>query len=182
LDIFHSPSCVPVIVAELILSMTWLLSIWSCPVYTNVSKSFRTESITKCIRTTISTRWEATERVMAAKLTRLTHGIAIQLYLVAENCTICSSRSRRPVLELLDTPSYFRCKLMCLFITGVCTLCLQGPPGTRCVEKSIWKFSFVQVCSWVRLHELRFWVIWFRLVTCGWFHKTRGISRLYECH
>jgi hypothetical protein len=43
---------------------------------------------------------------MAAKLTRLTHKIAIQLHPVAESCTICSSRSRRPVRELLDTPSY----------------------------------------------------------------------------
>jgi hypothetical protein len=33
---------------------------------------------------------------MAEKLTRLTHKIAIQMHLVAENCTICSSRSRRP--------------------------------------------------------------------------------------
>jgi hypothetical protein len=40
---------------------------------------------------------------MAAKLTRLTHKIAMQLHLVAESCT---SRSRRPVRELLDTPSY----------------------------------------------------------------------------
>jgi len=32
---------------------------------------------------------------MIAKLTRLTHKIAIQLHLVAESCTICSSRSRR---------------------------------------------------------------------------------------
>jgi hypothetical protein len=30
---------------------------------------------------------------MAAKLARLTHKIAIQLHLVAESCTICSSRS-----------------------------------------------------------------------------------------
>jgi hypothetical protein len=52
------------------------------------------------------TRWEATQSVMAAKLTRLTHKIAIQPHLVAESCTICSSRSRRPVLKLLDTPSY----------------------------------------------------------------------------
>jgi hypothetical protein len=44
---------------------------------------------------------------MAAKLTRLTQKIAIQLHLVAESCTICSSRSRRPVRKLLDTPSYF---------------------------------------------------------------------------
>jgi len=43
---------------------------------------------------------------MAAKLTRLTHKVAIQLHLVAENCTICSSRSRRPVRKLLVTPSY----------------------------------------------------------------------------
>jgi hypothetical protein len=43
---------------------------------------------------------------MAAKLTRLTHKIAIQLHLVAESSTICSSRSRRPVRKLLCTPSY----------------------------------------------------------------------------
>jgi hypothetical protein len=50
--------------------------------------------------------WEAIQRVMAAKLTRLTHKIAIQLHLAAESCTICSSRSRRPVRKLLNTPSY----------------------------------------------------------------------------
>jgi len=44
---------------------------------------------------------------MAAKLTRLAHKIAIQLHLVAESCTICSSRSRRKVRKLLDIPSYF---------------------------------------------------------------------------
>jgi hypothetical protein len=37
---------------------------------------------------------------MAAKLTRLTLKIAIQLHLVAESYTVCSSRSRRPVREL----------------------------------------------------------------------------------
>jgi hypothetical protein len=57
-------------------------------------------------KTTINTRWEATQSVMGTKLTRLTHKIAIQLYLVAESCTICSSRCRRPVRKLLDTPSY----------------------------------------------------------------------------
>jgi hypothetical protein len=65
---------------------------------------------------TINICWEATQRVMAAqltrlthkiaKLTRLTHKIAIPLHLVAESCTICSSRSRQPVRKLLDTPSY----------------------------------------------------------------------------
>jgi len=38
--------------------------------------------------------------------TRLTHKIAIQLHLVADSCTICSSHSRWPVWKLLDTPSY----------------------------------------------------------------------------
>jgi hypothetical protein len=44
---------------------------------------------------------------MAAKLTRLTHAVAIELHLVAESCTIFSSRARRPVRKLLDTPSYY---------------------------------------------------------------------------
>jgi len=44
---------------------------------------------------------------MKAKLTRLTHKIAIQLHLVLESCTICNPRSRRPVRKLLDTPSYY---------------------------------------------------------------------------
>jgi hypothetical protein len=42
------------------------------------------------------------------KLTRVTCKIAIQLHLVVESCTICSSRSRRPVRKLLDTPSKFK--------------------------------------------------------------------------
>jgi hypothetical protein len=44
------------------------------------------------------------------KLTRLTHKIVIQLHLVAESCTIRSSRSRRPVRKYLDTPSYVQTK------------------------------------------------------------------------
>jgi hypothetical protein len=62
------------------------------------------------ITTTTNTRWEATQRVMAAKTTRLTHKIAIQLHLVAESCNICSSRSRRPVRKLFDTPSWYNLK------------------------------------------------------------------------
>jgi hypothetical protein len=77
--------------------------------YEGVSKSFWTESITKYMPTFAITRLEATQRVMAAKLTRLTHRIAIQLHLVAERSTICSSRSRRPFRKLLDTPSYVWC-------------------------------------------------------------------------
>jgi len=34
---------------------------------------------------------------MEAQLTTLTHKIPMQLHLVAEGCTTCSSRSRRPV-------------------------------------------------------------------------------------
>jgi hypothetical protein len=45
---------------------------------------------------------------MAAKLTRLTHKTMIQLHLMAQSCTICSSRSRRPIRKLLDTPSYVK--------------------------------------------------------------------------
>jgi len=39
---------------------------------------------------------------MAAELTILTQKIVIQLHLVAQSCTICISRSRRPVRKLLD--------------------------------------------------------------------------------
>jgi hypothetical protein len=62
-------------------------------IYEGVPKSFRTESITKYTLTT-------------KKRTRLTHKTALQLHLVSGRCTICSSRSRRPVRKLLDTPSY----------------------------------------------------------------------------
>jgi hypothetical protein len=75
-------------------------------VYEGVSKSFRTKSITKYTLACGITRWEVTQRVMAAKLTRLSHKTAIQLHFLAESCTICSSRSRWPVRKLLDTPSY----------------------------------------------------------------------------
>jgi hypothetical protein len=74
----------------------WHTSQATSVTYGGVSKSFRTESITKY------NHWEATQRDMAAKLTELTHKIAIQLHLVAERCTIC--RSRRPVRKLLHTP------------------------------------------------------------------------------
>jgi hypothetical protein len=70
-------------------------------------QSLRTESITKYTLTTINTHWEATKSFMAAKFIRLAHKIAIQLHLMAESCIICSSRSKRPVRELLDIASYF---------------------------------------------------------------------------
>jgi len=54
----------------------------------------------------VITRWETTQRVMAAKLNRLTHKIVIRLHLETESFTSCSSRSRRPVRKLLGTLSY----------------------------------------------------------------------------
>jgi hypothetical protein len=71
-----------------------------------VSKSYRTELITKYTLQFGIIRSEATQKVTAAKLTILTHKIAIQLHVMAESCTICNSRSRRTVWKLLDTPSY----------------------------------------------------------------------------
>jgi len=44
---------------------------------------------------------------MEAKLTRLPHKIAIQLHVVAQSCTICGSRSGRPVRKLLVISSYY---------------------------------------------------------------------------
>jgi len=73
--------------------------------YECASKSFLTESITKYALTKIKTRCEATQRDMAAKLTRLTHEIAIKLHLLGKTCTICSFRSMRSVRKLLVTPS-----------------------------------------------------------------------------
>jgi len=43
---------------------------------------------------------------MVVNLIKLTHKTAIQLRLVAESCTICTSRAKRLVRKLLDTPSY----------------------------------------------------------------------------
>jgi hypothetical protein len=43
---------------------------------------------------------------MVAKLTRLTHKVAIQLHVVAESCTTYSSSSMWSVRKLLDTSSY----------------------------------------------------------------------------
>jgi hypothetical protein len=53
---------------------------------------------------------------------------AIQLHLVAESCTICSSHSRRPVRKLLDTPSYMatRRNKLRLFIYRPVTACKSG--------------------------------------------------------
>jgi hypothetical protein len=71
-----------------------------------VPKSFRTELVMKYKLTTIKTHSKATQMVMVAKLTILTHKIALELHLVAEGYTVCSSSSRKLVRQLLVTPSY----------------------------------------------------------------------------
>jgi len=85
---------------ESIATLLWLfaaVNTWGC------IQKFRTESITTYTLTFGITLWEATKRVMMAKLTRLAYKIATQLHLVAEICTSRSSHSRRPVRKLLDT-------------------------------------------------------------------------------
>jgi hypothetical protein len=74
--------------------------------YESISKSFRTESITKYTLTFGVTCCCHLQRGMVTKLTRLIHKIAIELHLVTDSCTICSSRTWRPVRNLLNTLSY----------------------------------------------------------------------------
>jgi len=52
---------------------------------------------------------------MATKLTRLTHKIVMQLYVVAQSYTVCSYGSRRPVRKLLNISSY-HCVMRNLYI------------------------------------------------------------------
>jgi hypothetical protein len=85
--------------------------------------------MTKYTLTTINARCEAAQSVMAAKLTRLTHKIAIQLHLVAESCTIFSSRSSWPVRKLLDTLSYIL--IIFLFLSVAITVALNNPRFSR---------------------------------------------------
>jgi hypothetical protein len=127
--------------------------------YEGVSKSFRTESMTKS--TTTNTRWEATQRVMAAKLTRLTHKIAIQLHLVTESCTIRISPSRQPVRKLLDTPSYIpfpSCEIIQpRVIFCRCSLVLRSPIQFCTSHWSEQHSQEFEVCSPTRLTaELQF--------------------------
>jgi hypothetical protein len=57
------------------------------------------------MKSTMTNTKEATQRVMVAKLNRLTHKIAIQLHLEAESCTRAVQFSLQvPVQKLLDTP------------------------------------------------------------------------------
>jgi hypothetical protein len=106
------------------------------------------------ITTTINTRWEATQRVMAAKLTRLTHKIAIKLHLVAELCTICNSRCWRPVRKLLDTPSYL-CQSSCALVSKQLRNTYRSAVYTRYENFANAKLrsAYVQKRSYYRLEE-----------------------------
>jgi hypothetical protein len=94
---------------------------------------------------------------MAAKLARLTHKIAIQLHLVAESCNICSSRSRRPVRKLLDTPSCIAKEISLLYkqSNGYCASCVRSGAMKMCggresvvhlfavqLDIEIWKINY----------------------------------------
>jgi hypothetical protein len=129
----------------------------SSAIYEGVSKSFRTESITKSTTTIINTRWEATQRVMEAKLTRLTHKIAIQLHLVAESYIIWSSRSRRTVRKLLDTPSYIDltdCYTLCWLAR--CLFSYGSHPASSFSVRYVADAKYLHVLSGDWQYELRF--------------------------
>jgi hypothetical protein len=73
------------------------------------------QSITNYTLTTINTGG-VTLRFMAAKLTRLTHKIAIQLRLVAESCIICSSRSKAASPESFGYTLLYACLPLILLV------------------------------------------------------------------
>jgi hypothetical protein len=81
-------------------SVYTVMSVWGC------TQKFLGWVIMKYMPTFGITHCCPLQRVTVAKLTRLTEKVAIQLHLVAESCTICSSCSKWPVQKLLDTHSY----------------------------------------------------------------------------
>jgi hypothetical protein len=82
---------------------------------------------------------------MAAKLTRLTLKLLIQLHLVAESCTIYSSRSRRPVRKLLNTSSHFH----------IWSRIRTHDPSLRAIQDHT-EFSLLLISSWMQFCYCRF--------------------------
>jgi hypothetical protein len=111
---------------------------------------------------TIYTRWEATQMVMPAKLTRLTHKIAIHLHLVAESYTICSFRSRRSVRKLLDIPSYFKPNCDSYLPYPPSSLVIHNRPGVARFNADGPKFVVIltnwSVKEFARFQIERFWI------------------------
>jgi hypothetical protein len=103
-----------------------------------------------------NTCWEATQRVMAAKLTGLTHNIAIQLHLVAESCNICSSLSRRPVRKLLDTLSYVFFKAR---VNRACSTNRWPEKWSQDISWGtwIWFIRVLDLCSWKTCSVVKHW-------------------------
>jgi hypothetical protein len=102
---------------------------------------------------------------MAAKVTKMTHKIAIQLHLVAQSCTICSSRSRGPVRKLLDTPlCAYKFKILkfsfmtisfvlCLFHSVSTSRCrILPPPVCHWFNQFMYKFVIRLTCSCISFH------------------------------
>jgi len=86
---------------------------------------------------------------MAAKFTRLTHKIAIQLHLVAESCNICSSHSRWTVRKLLYTTSYIYTNTHThSHHLGKLMLLLYAPGAAQCTGRFISCFSVSNYHQW----------------------------------
>jgi hypothetical protein len=75
---------------------------------------------------------------MVEKLTRLTHKTAMQLHLVAESWTILSSRARRPVRKLLDTPLYVVC-VFCHYIY----VCARARAYSICNARTVTNQNYI---------------------------------------
>jgi hypothetical protein len=124
------------------------LFIW-ITTYDGVSKSFQTDSIKKYMLTFGIFRCCPLQGVMAAKLTRLTHNIAIQLHLLAESCAICSSRSRRPVRKLLETPSYEHKRLVEWTKHFTIPNWRKTQNSLLFVEVSLYIYIYTQLINWL---------------------------------
>jgi hypothetical protein len=158
-------------------------------VYEGVSKSFRTESITKSTTTT-NTRWEVTHRFLAAKLTRLTHKIAIQLHLVAESCTICNSAPGgqygnfgiHPRIKGSESVNYLSKNSTPVFVpatikaTDVHVFYSSRPEDA---VSSLWGTS-VSTSDRKLCTEYGSWFLWRRFLTCTRHAIARGL-KMMDC-
>jgi hypothetical protein len=100
---------------------------------------------------------------MATKLTRMTHKLATQLQLLAENWTIRSSRSRRPVRKLMDTPSYLYrhfSQLMTVWKVNMSCLSIMAWRRIGRTDVKLHIFSILQRNEW----RTKLWVS-----RSGWF-------------
>jgi hypothetical protein len=140
-------------------------------IYKGVSKSFRTEPITKYTLPFGITRWEETQRVMAAKLIKLIHKIAIQLHLVA--------KSGGQSGNFCNTPSYSRHDSAAhIFLTQT----------LHCTKIYFLAFHLIQIHITVlrvhtlfshELYSLRYIYVAVALPTCTWPPRSTPV---HPCH